>query len=68
MLGMDIPPLITFVRDSLKRIPKSQADLARELDVSESWLNKFLNENPACSNPTSRRLQRLVDYCNGVKG
>lgn len=64
---MDTPPLITFVRESLKRLPKSQAALARELEVSESWLNKFLTGKPACSNPTSRRLQKLVDYCNGTK-
>lgn len=57
---------LDVIRERLKGIPdKTQDELARELKVSASWLNKFLRGETACSNPRFSTLKRMQRYTEG---
>lgn len=57
---MNLEELRDNVRAYLRNHWKGQAVIAKELEVSPSWLNKFING--AFDNLRVKRLQRLVDW------
>jgi transcriptional regulator with XRE-family HTH domain len=56
----NIGKLQNEIRQYLKNHPSSQRELAHELDISLSWLSKFVSH--AFNNPTSKRLSHLADW------